>query len=304
MKKSSVIFISCLFPLLAISLDRSDPDVLAASGTKGNKQICVTFDDLPVARISDRIERLIITDKILSTLGEFGVSAAGFVIGDNIEDDPDILESWLASGHRLGNHTFSHPDLNEVPATMYIHDIEKGHKSIEGLLKKNKQKKRYFRYPYLHYGDNIKSRRTVADYLDNQGYTIAHVSIDTEDFVYNLQFEKIYQTADSLEMVQLGHEYIDHIMEQLDAAEKLSDEILGRPIRHILLLHMNRLNSYFLGDLLSEITRSGYGFVSFDQALADPVYGMTDSYIGPKGLSILDRLAETDPDMLPAREED
>jgi peptidoglycan/xylan/chitin deacetylase (PgdA/CDA1 family) len=253
--------------------------------------------------VHDRIERLMITDEILYTLEEFGAMAAGFVVGDNIEGDIDILESWLQAGHILGNHCFSHPDLNDVPQALYIQDIKKGHDAIENLLKAAKQKKRYFRYPSLHYGSNPEKKETVAEYLDREGYVVAHVSIDTDDFVYNLQFEKIYQSGDSLKFVQLGNEYLDHIMERLEEAEKLADELLGRPVRHILLLHANRVNGAFLSDLLSELAAGGYHFISLDKALADPVYSIRESYIGGKGLSYLERLAKTDPDLLPAREE-
>lgn len=266
------------------------------------QQICVTFDDLPVVRVHDRIERLMITDEILFTLEESGVTAAGFVVGDNIEGDLDILKTWRAAGHVLGNHTFSHPDINEVPQRLYQQDIEKGHQAIEDILAETGQKRRYFRYPYLHYGNTLAVKEAVREYLDDQGYEIGHISIDTDDFAYNLQFEKIYEAADSIEFVRLGEEYIDHVMERLEAAEDLAREITGRSVKHILLLHANRLNGTFLPDLLAEISARGYRFITLDEALADPLYAIPESYIGPKGLSYLERLEKTDPDFLPARE--
>ncbi len=264
--------------------------------------MCITFDDLPVVRVHDRIQRLMITDDIFYTLEEFGVIAAGFVVGDNIEGDLDILESWLDAGHTLGNHTFSHPDLSEVPAELFINDIRKGEEAIEKILVAAKQKKRYFRYPSLHTGNTFNAKEAVADFLEAQDYIVVPVSIDTDDFAYNLQYEKIEQTGDSLKIIQLGNEYIDHIMERLEAAEQLSEDLLGRQVKHILLLHANRINSTFLADLLAEFSALGYKYISLDNALTDPVYSMPDTYIGPKGLSILERLVKTDPDMLPARE--
>lgn len=275
---------------------------LADPARKVKKEICVTFDDLPVVRVHDRIERLMITDEILFTLEEFKVIAAGFAVGDNIEGDQDILKSWLDAGHTLGNHTWSHPDLNDVPADLFINDVRKGHDAIEDILVKAKQKKRYFRYPSLHYGMTDQSKESVADFLEKQDYRIAHVSIDTDDFAFNLQYEKIYQSGDSMLFVQLGNEYLDHILERLEAAEKLADDVIGRPVKHVLLLHANRLNSAFLADILTEIAGLGYSFISLDKALTDPIYALPETYVGPKGLSILERLAQTDPDLLPARE--
>jgi hypothetical protein len=93
-------------------------------------------------------------------------------------------------------------------------------------------------------------------------------------------------------------------MERIKAAEKLANDVMGRPIKHILLLHANRLNAAFLDDLLTEIAAYGYKFISLKEALSDPVYSIKDTYVGPKGLSILERIANSDPDMLPAAESD
>ena len=139
-------------------------------GHAAEKQICITFDDLPVVRVHDRIERLIITDEILGVLDEFGVKAAGFVVGNNVEDDIDILESWLEAGHILGNHTFSHPDLNGVPIDLYKADIDKGGELLEKLQTKSPSSKKYFRYPYLHYGTSVATKEAIAGYLQKEKY--------------------------------------------------------------------------------------------------------------------------------------
>lgn len=301
--KRILIILVCVLSLVLLTDEGGNRSyVYADSGREADKEICITFDDLPVVRVHDRIERLMITDEILFTLEEFGVIAAGFVVGNNIEGDFDILESWLEAGHTLGSHTYSHPDLNDVPTELYISDIKKGNDTIEDLLTAAKQLNRYFRYPGLHYGNTYDIKIEVADYLDKQDYRVAHVSIDTDDFAYNLQFEKINKLGDSIKFVQLGDEYLDHIMERVEEAEKIAADLLGRPVRHILLLHANRINSAFLADLLSEISAQGYSFISLEKALIDPIYSMPDSYVGPKGLSVLEKLAKSDPDLLPAHE--
>ncbi|MEZ5358806.1 MAG: polysaccharide deacetylase family protein [Candidatus Zixiibacteriota bacterium] len=266
------------------------------------KYMCITFDDLPVARVDDRFDRIVVTDKILGALEEHEVKAAGFVIGSNIHEHFDLIEQWLEAGHTLGNHTYSHPDLNEVPITLYIQDIGRGAVEIEDLLVKYKQKKRYFRYPLLHYGDTFEKKKAVNDYIQEKKYIVAHVSIDNDEYIYNLQFEKLAETADSATIEQLGREYVEHILSQIKNAEKLADEVIGRKVNHILLLHANRLNARFLGDLLTAIEGEGYTFNSLDKALADPLYQMPDGYVGYKGLSIIERIAKSDPDFMPARE--
>ncbi len=296
-----VIIFLLIYVSLAISAGGQEQPVLRQD-RKSDRAICITFDDLPVAHSGNRIERLMITDMILGTLDEFGVKAAGFVIGNNIGDDIDILERWLAEGHTLGNHTYSHSDLNDVPPTLYLHNIEKCQDILDSLMDKFGRSKKYFRYPSLHYGNTGRAKESVAEYLKKNDYVVAQVSVGTDDFVYNLQFEKFYKMGDSLEFIRLGNEYIDHLLEKLDSAEQLSEDIVGRPIRHIILLHANLLNSNFLADILAELQFRGYRFVDLDEALADQVYSTPESYIGNKGLAYLERLARTDPDLLPARE--
>ena len=290
-----------LVNLIAVVVEAQNYQKMGKGG-RIDKKICITFDDLPIVRARDRIDRLLIADQILGVLDEFEISAAGFVIGNGIKEDDGIIESWLEAGHTIGNHTYSHPDLNEIPVELYKADIAKGREAIDDLLLNYKQEGRYFRYPYLHRGNNYDIKQDVSEYLSAENYTLVPVSIDTDDYAFNLQYEKIYAVSDSIEFVRLGNEYIDHVIERLEAAEELADEIMGRPIKHIILFHANRLNSDFLADMLTEIAALGYRFIPLDLALSDPVYQVVDSYVGAKGLSVLERLARSDPDILPARE--
>ena len=84
-------------------------------GKKSSKQICVTFDELPVAISFGDVDRSAITYLILETLKKHKVKAAGFVVGNQIEDSFDILGEWLNNGHILGNMTYSNQDLHELP---------------------------------------------------------------------------------------------------------------------------------------------------------------------------------------------
>lgn len=304
--KGAIIFLVAILILLGgVSAQSEEKGIKGGkpqSSKEPDRQICITFDDLPVVRVEDRMDRMMITDQIIYHLGEYKVPSTGFVVGNNIIDDYDLLELWLKNGHTLGNHTYSHPDLNSIPTELFIPDIARGEEAIEGVLIAFNQKKRFFRYPFLHYGATFDVKKKVRDYLDNTEYIIAPVSVDTDDFVYNLQFEKMYALADSINIIRLSNEYLDHVLQQIVAAEELSDKLLGRQIKHILLLHANRLHSHILGELLLEIANLGYRFISIDEALKDPVYGIEDSYLGIKGLSHLQKLERTNPDLMPAKE--
>jgi peptidoglycan/xylan/chitin deacetylase (PgdA/CDA1 family) len=255
-----------------------------------DKEICITFDDLPVVRVHDPNERMQITKRLLTALDTFGVTAAGFVVGGNIAGGEDLLRMWLARGHTLGNHTFNHPDLSELPLALYLKDFEKGHDAIEGLLTEAGQRNRYFRPPQLHYGPTVEIRDSLMAYLAGRGYVLAHVTVDNDDYLYNKRYEELSAGSDSAEIPRLGREFVEHIRKQIDSFETLADRVAGRPVRQILLLHANRLNGRFLPDLLAMIKGKGYRFIPLDSALADPIYRQPDLYAGRRGISFLERL--------------
>ena len=85
-------------------------------------------------------------------------------------------------------------------------------------------------------------------------------------------------------------EYFDHLSERLAYFEDLAKEVVGRPIRHILQLRANRLNSLLMDDILTEIADKGYQFITLRNALRDKVYRKPEEYYGDKRLSFLERI--------------
>jgi peptidoglycan/xylan/chitin deacetylase (PgdA/CDA1 family) len=62
-------------------------------------RVALTFDDGPTAGA---------TDRVLDVLGELNLKSAFFVIGRNVEREPDLLRRIDAEGHIVANHTFGH----------------------------------------------------------------------------------------------------------------------------------------------------------------------------------------------------
>lgn len=73
-----------------------------ASGTRGSKQIALTYDDGP----NDPH-----TLKLLEVLAKHNVQATFFMIGRYVQQRPDIARAVAQAGHVIGNHTFTHPLL-------------------------------------------------------------------------------------------------------------------------------------------------------------------------------------------------
>jgi peptidoglycan-N-acetylglucosamine deacetylase len=73
-----------------------------ASGTRGSKQLALTFDDGP----NDAH-----TLKLLEVLAKHDVHGTFFMIGRFVRERPGIARAVAAAGHVIGNHTFTHPRL-------------------------------------------------------------------------------------------------------------------------------------------------------------------------------------------------
>jgi peptidoglycan/xylan/chitin deacetylase (PgdA/CDA1 family) len=265
------------------------------------KNICLTFDELPVAVGLIPVNRQEITALILESLAAHKVSAAGFVVGAYIEDDFDLLGDWLNGGHVLGNLTKSHQDLHALGADNFIREIAACDRLLEPMLEGFGQKRRYFRYPFLHYGNTIASKRHVRDYLDTSGRIVGHATILAEDFLYNLSLEKLGENPDTLDVDRIGSDYLYHVLGQIELAEEAAEAVLRRPVSHILLLRANRLNALVLDELLIAIEERGYGFISLDEALRDELYAAPEAYYGPRVAGYIEMIKMSDPDLLPAQ---
>src|SRR5436190_4668791 len=102
--------ITCLiFVLFALSV-RAQP-----------RTMCVSIDDLPANSIDPSNERFAyITSRLLDTFDKYKVPAIGFVNegkifpqGQHSADRESLLKQWHDRGFELGNHTYSHIDINK-----------------------------------------------------------------------------------------------------------------------------------------------------------------------------------------------
>jgi peptidoglycan/xylan/chitin deacetylase (PgdA/CDA1 family) len=67
--------------------------------------IAMTFDDGPHATN---------TPKLLEMAAQRHIKLTFFVLGECIEQNPDVLRREVAEGHEIGNHSWSHPNLAKL----------------------------------------------------------------------------------------------------------------------------------------------------------------------------------------------
>jgi peptidoglycan/xylan/chitin deacetylase (PgdA/CDA1 family) len=234
-----------------------------------DREIAITIDDLPLVgsrmntpgnqqRSTERFMRMV------QVLSENKVPATGFVIAGAIEKGQwEFLEQFRNAGLAIGNHTYSHKSLNQIGADSYIADIAKADKTLAPLLTEPK----YFRYPYLAEG-NQQSKSKVLEYLQQNNYTIAPVTIDSKDFRFNEQLYHVpYRARENYILNTMKGRYLSYIWDQTLRAEKRTN---GQPVKQILLIHANLLNSYLLGDIIHMYKENGYKFITLTAALENP----------------------------------
>ena len=134
MKRINYIFITVLFVMLSAITASSKPHIYAANRDAG-KYIALTFDDGP---------HPVYTEQILDILDKNGAKATFFVVGRNAESYPELIQREYTYGHEIGNHTYSHPDMNKISVDRAVEEILKTQNIIESITGK---KPELFRAP-------------------------------------------------------------------------------------------------------------------------------------------------------------
>ena len=264
-----------------------------------DREIAITIDDLPLVASKMNTpgnqqrstERFM---KIIQALVDNQVPATGFVIAGSIEKGQwEFLEQFRNAGLVIGNHTYSHKNLNQMSAESYIADLDRADKKLAPLMTDPK----YFRYPYLAEGNKI-TKPKVLNYLAEHHYVIAPVTIDSKDFRFNEQLYKVPYHSREAYIGKMKAGYLAYIWKQTLLAERIAK---GQPVRQILLIHANLLNSYVLDDIIQMYKQNGYKFITLTEALENPAPQIIVSAPEKKIEVKADEgfLSETNPQVIP-----
>jgi peptidoglycan/xylan/chitin deacetylase (PgdA/CDA1 family) len=267
---------------------------LSATAAAQARQVAITIDDLPrggdggpsnLAAVRD------MTRKLLQPFRAQSIPVIGFVNEGRHQLDNDglreILDMWLDSGAELGNHAYSHPDINNVPLDAFTADILKGEPITRAALAARGKKLEFFRHPYLHTGPTLETKQQLQKFLDEHGYRVAPVTFDDADY----EFAALYTHPELRNQVR--KEYVPYMESVIAFFEQRAIEVVGREIPQILLIHASQLNADLMPELLAMFKRRGYSFVTLRQALADPAYSQPESYVGRGGFSWIHRWSQT-----------
>ena len=260
-------------------------------------EVAITVDDLPVhGDLPAGMTRAEIAKKMIEAFKAKGVpSVYGFVnaknIGANGDTEKDsVVKIWADSGFPLGNHTFSHIDLNSASVQAFEDEIVANEPVLQGLM--GSRDWHWLRYPFLHEGDTLEKRHAIRKYLADHGYKIAQVTLDFADYAWNNPYARCVAKQDTQSIEWLKTSYLQTAKDDIVLDRKLSVMLFGRDIKYVLLMHIGALDSILLPDLLDLFKKEGFDFVSLEEAEKDPAYQSDPDAALLHGGTLLEQLTE------------
>ena len=172
------------------------------------------------------------TPAILDALKKHGAPAAFFVVGNFIEDEPELVKRMVEEGHIVGNHTMTHPDMSAISTQESFQEelagVEKLYEDLTG-----EPMTRFYRPPR-----GVYSISNLA-MADNLGYAT---------FFWSLA-------------------YVDWNQEQQPSREEAFSKLLPRvhPGAIVLLHSTSSTNAEILDELLTKWEEMGYSFAPLTQ---------------------------------------
>lgn len=255
---------------------------------KDSPQIAITLDDFnlfdaPVLSAEQR------NRAILEAFRARNLKSAIFVAGKFVDSETrrDYLKAWSAAGHIIANHTYSHFYYPKTSFETFSGDVLRG----EAVIKDFRNFQKLFRFPYLKEGDTAQKRDQMRQFLKTNDYRNGYVTIDASDwYVDNRLRERLTKEPNAL-LAPYKAFYLGHLWERAKYYDELSQKVLGRSVKHNLLLHHNVINGLFLADVLRMFTEKGWKLIDASEAFTDSVYSAEPNIL-PAGESLIWALAK------------
>ena len=97
--------------------------------------------------------------------------------------DIDVLKAWRAAGFPLGNHSWSHMNLNQHSLEDFKQDVARDEPVLAQVMKDEDW--HWSRYPFLAEGDTPEKRAGFRTFLGERGYKIAAFSMSFGNYLWN-----------------------------------------------------------------------------------------------------------------------
>lgn len=181
------------------------------------RKIAITFDDGP---------HPVYTAQILNLLQRYSVHATFFVIGQNAEQYPALLQRMTAEGHEVGNHTYGHRSLCHMSAADLQAQILRGENAVAECTDVRPY---LFRPPEGYCTAEISAMAAAMD------YRVILWNIDTCDWQHRSADDivnAVMETVRSGDII-LMHDYIGGVSHTVEAVERLIPALLEKDFQPV-----------------------------------------------------------------------
>ena len=131
-------------------LTRSDNEYFA-----GKKLVAFTFDDGPNFKV---------TERLLEEAAKRDAKLTFFMVGNRLEKQADLVKRVFDEGHTVGNHSFSHKNLNKLSVENYLYEIDHTNELLKNITGQDVV---FLRPPYGNYTKSILSNVNMSFILWN-----------------------------------------------------------------------------------------------------------------------------------------
>lgn len=177
--------------------------------------------------------------KILSVLSAKGVAGTFFLTGNWAATSPGAVGQIVAAGHRVANHSMTHPDLTGLADPLIVQQVLGAEQAIEVA---GADPRPFFRFPY-----GERDARTIA-VVNDLGYIAVRWTVDT-----------------------LGWKGTSGGINTLTVTERV---LASLQPGEIVLMHIgsnpedgSTLDADALPEMIDRIRAAGYGFTTLDAVL-------------------------------------
>ena len=246
--------------------------ILALFPSAKAQQIAFTWDDLPAhSSLPQGETRVEIGRKLIAAMKDAHLPPVyGFVNGLQLEREPasaPMLKDWRDAGFFLGNHTWSHMNLNTSSLADWESDLLKNEPVLEKYAGNTDW--HWLRYPFLAEGDTSEKRAETRKFLAAHGYKIASVTMSFGDYMWNEPYARCITKNDTASIAQLESSYLQAAA---NFRRAMSKSLYGHDIPYVLLMHVGAFDARMLPRLLKLYRDKGFAFIALQDAENDPFY--------------------------------
>jgi peptidoglycan/xylan/chitin deacetylase (PgdA/CDA1 family) len=263
---------------------------IAAQAPAPERRVAITIDDGPVVgELKDLGNFQRISAGLMESLQAERVPATIFINERqlNVQGQRDgravVVAQWLDAGYDIGNHTYSHLSLNEVPLWQFEDNVIKGEVIMRPLIEERGSKLVWFRYPFLDSGTTAEVHQKFLDFLEQRHYRVAPITVDYKDYLFAGAYGRMLRAGKAEIAEKIRQAYLEQVDDGFAAAERISRDLFGYELPQILLIHCSELNSISLRGSIARMRTRGYRFVTLEEAMTDPAYARPDTFTGPGG---------------------